>query len=314
MALYDTREGVYRPAQAPPRRTASTLGRRAIPGVTGAGVMDYIELDAANLAKWLKNNQAGLSVNNNTGFTVYFSDRRGEQKDPSSGNVKTGSFGYNDFVNNSNPATGCPNGTAAPTPGVAEQGEDLEGDGILRTYGGLSITPANVLTGMGAGPFQNNCGNTNWPGYVYNYTQEARENSTVLFRRALKIVDGAVLNLGTSCYGAAPNPPCGLSIASENPVYIQGDYNATADGSWPVGVAAAVAGDAVTLLSDNWNDVNSFIFPYNINDRTSVQTAYRVALIAGKGIPFPQPGGSPKTSEPTAASTTSCGIWNCGAE
>ncbi len=157
MALYDTREGVYRPAQAPPEQPGLWGGRN--PGVTGAGVMDYIELDAANLAKWLKNNQAGLSVNNNTGFTVYFSDRRGEQKDPSSGNVKTGSFGYNDFVNNSNPATGCPNGTAAPTPGVAEQGEDLEGDGILRTYGGLSITPANVLTGMGAGPFQTNCGN-----------------------------------------------------------------------------------------------------------------------------------------------------------
>ncbi len=61
-----------------------------------------------------------------------------------------------------------------------------------------------------------------------------------------------------------------------------------------MGVAAAVAGDAVTLLSDNWNDVNSFIFPYNINNRTSVQTAYRVALIAGKGIPFPQPGGQPE--------------------
>ncbi len=259
--------------------------------------MNYVELDAKNLATWLKNNQAGLNLNNNTGFTVYFSDRRGEQLDPSSGNVKTGSFGFNDFVNQSNPATGCPNGTPAPTPGIPEQGEDLEGDGVLRTYGGLSITPANVLiNGMPpGGPFQANCGNINWPGYVYNYTQEARENSPVLFRRALKIVDGAILNLGTSCYGAAPNPPCGLSIASENPVYIQGDYNAPADGSWGGNpVAAAVAGDAVTLLSDNWNDVNSFIFPYNIGDRVAVPTAYRVALIAGKGIPFPQPGGQPE--------------------
>jgi hypothetical protein len=297
MALYDTREGIYRPGQAQPAPNGLDYGASAQPGITGAGVMNYVELDAKNLATWLKNNQAGLNLNNNTGFTVYFSDRRGEQLDPSSGNVKTGSFGFNDFVNQSNPATGCPNGTPAPTPGIPEQGEDLEGDGVLRTYGGLSITPANVLiNGMPpGGPFQANCGNINWPGYVYNYTQEARENSPVLFRRALKIVDGAILNLGTSCYGAAPNPPCGLSIASENPVYIQGDYNAPADGSWGGNpVAAAVAGDAVTLLSDNWNDVNSFIFPYNIGDRVAVPTAYRVALIAGKGIPFPQPGGQPE--------------------
>jgi hypothetical protein len=50
------------------------------------------------------------------------------------------------------------------------------------------------------------------------------------------------------------------------------------------------------LLSDNWNDVNSFFWPYainngNANDRNAVQTAYRTALIAGKGIPFINPAG-----------------------
>ena len=226
MVLYDTREGVYRPGNAPAApNSLDYAGANAVNGVTGVGVMNYIELDAGNLATWLKNNQAGLGINNNTGFTVYFSDRRGEQPDPSSGNVKTGSFGYNDFVNASNAATGCPNGPLPPTPGIPEQGEDLEGDGILRTYGGLSITPANVLTGMGAGPFQPNCGSINWPGYVYNYTQEGRENQQTIFRRALKLVDGATLNLGTSCYGAAPNPPCGSYDRLREPVYIQGDYN-----------------------------------------------------------------------------------------
>ncbi|MGA7921895.1 MAG: pilus assembly PilX N-terminal domain-containing protein [Candidatus Acidiferrales bacterium] len=290
MALYDTREGIYRPEQNPAApNSLDYLPGGAQPGVTGAGVMNYVELDVAQLANWITT--SGLSINNaNNGFTVYFSDRRGEQKDPSSGNVRTGSFGYNELVNSLNPATGCPDGVAAPTPGVPEQGEDLEGDSILRTYGGLSMTPANVLGGMGAGPFKPNCGNINWPGYVYNYTQEARENSPALFRRALKIVDGATINLGLSC-GAVP---CGLTIASENPVYIQGDYNAPADGSWSgSSVAASVVGDTVTLLSDNWNDVNTFMFPYNLGGRTAVQTAYRVALIAGKGIPFPQPAGQP---------------------
>jgi hypothetical protein len=137
------------------------------------------------------------------------------------------------------------------------------------------------------------CGGTNWPGVVYDHNQEARENAPVFFRRALKLVDGATLNLGTSCYGAAPNPPCGLTIASENPIYVQGDYNAPASGAWTTtpSVAASIVGDSVTFLSDNWNDVNSFLFPYHAANRISVQTAYRAAIIGGKGIPFPQPGG-----------------------
>jgi hypothetical protein len=108
-------------------------------------------------------------------------------------------------------------------------------------------------------------------------------------------VDGQTLNLGTSCYGASPNPPCGLTIAAENPAYIQGDFNAPNNGTWSgSSVAASVSADAVTLLSDSWNDVNSFITPYDYTSRPATQTAYRVAIIGGKGIPFPQPSGQPE--------------------
>jgi hypothetical protein len=305
MALFDSREGTMRTVATPNQ-------------VTALGVMYYIELDAGNLASWFNTNPLGLSLNNNTGgFTVYFSDRRGEQPDPNAANTKTGSFGFNDVVNLSNPGTGCPNHTI-------EQGEDLEGDGVLRTYGGAETIPlfplanpannwtlptlwtgnnmATVPAANAVMQANNVCGapvlvapmsNSNWPGVMYVDARQARENPPVFFRRALKIVDGQSLNLGTSC-GAIP---CGLTIASENPVYIQGDYNAPPDGSWSgSSVAAAVAGDAITLLSDNWNDVNSFVWPYAINngqanDRNAVQTAYRTALIAGKGIPFINPAG-----------------------
>jgi len=56
------------------------------------------------------------------------------------------------------------------------------------------------------------------------------------------------------------------------------------------------------LLSDNWNDVNSFIWPYgeynasntpkwlaSNGGRDAVTTTYRVAIAAGKGSPFKQP-------------------------
>ena len=299
MVLFDSREGTLRTVTNPNN-------------VSAMGVMNYIELDAKNLANWL--NTSGLPLNNNTGgFTVYFSDRRGEQPDPASGNTYTGSFGYNDVVNASNPGSGCPNG-------AIEQGEDLEGDGILRTYGGAETIPLYPLASagtnwtvlLGGTSLWNGTNMTtvlqtssecpagappplsamNWPGVMYVNAQEARQNPPVFFRRALKIVDGQVLNLGTTC-GAIP---CGLTIASENPVYLQGDYNAPPDGSWSgASVAAAIAADSISLLSDNWNDVNSFVWPYatgnTANDREAVQTAYRTALIGGKGIPFIQPAG-----------------------
>lgn len=301
MALFDARESIYRPGGNPGAQ------------VTAEGVMYYVELDAGNLANWFNTNPLGVALNNSTGFTLYFSDRRGEQTDPNAANTKTGSFGFDDFINETDPTNGCPNGTV-------EQGENLEGDPaaatVLRTYGGAETIPlyplatgANVWTLPGLwtgnnlvtvlqpnpvcpaptvpGPLSS----INWPGVVYFNAQEARENPPVFFRRALKIVDGAALNLGTSCGPVA----CGLTVVAENPVYIQGDYNAPPDGSWGGNsVAAAVAADAVTLLSDNWNDVNSFAFPYTAGSRSAVQTAYRVALIAGKGIPFPQPAGQPE--------------------
>jgi len=308
-ALYDSREGVDRATAGPAP-------------ITAQGVMYYVELDAKNLVNWFTANQAALGLDNNTGYTLYFSDRRGEQKDPIAAPVvRTGSYGFNDFVNPNDPNNGCPNT-------VLDAGENLEGDGTPRYYGGVEVAPAlitptnymlltqNVLnmaprntimwTGASSitgnlqgvtykpatitysgGLFANtNClpANSNRPDVTYGNSQEARENPPVFFRRALKIVDGASLNIGTSCSGTD-----GLTIVAENPVYIQGDYNAPVDdGTWTgVSVAAAVEGDAVTFLSNNWNDVNSFAFPYNINNRAAAPTAYRAAIISGKGIPFP---------------------------
>lgn len=309
MVLFDTREALNRGVQNGQNTTNipwnTTTG---YPLLEAQGVINYIELDAGNLATWFKNNQAGLSLNNSkNGFAVYFSDRRGEQLDTTMATpARTGSYGYNDIVNGtSDPTYGCPNGGNGGTP---DPGEDLEGDGLLRTYGGKETTiyglnPGTLLNTTNTSVLEPNptfCKTApnnvnNLPGAVYVNVQEARENPPAFFRRALKIVNGGTLNLGTSCFGASPNPPCGLTIASENPVYIEGDFNAPNDGSWSGNsVATSVAADAVTFLSDYWNDINSFISPYTSDARPGGQTAYRVALIAGKGIPFPQPAGQPE--------------------
>jgi hypothetical protein len=109
-------------------------------------------------------------------------------------------------------------------------------------------------------------------------------NRPVLFRRALKLVNGANI---------AATGLTGLSIVSENPVYVKGDWNATGGSFTGAHAATSVIADAVTLLSNEWTDQVSFIQPYNVAGRArGTPTWYRMAIIAGKGIAFPQPAGT----------------------
>ncbi len=64
----------------------------------------------------------------------------------------------------------------------------------------------------------------------------------------------------------------GLTIVSNNPIYIQGDYNTINK------KPTAVICDSVNLLSNNWNDVNS---PQNLSYRTAANTTINTAFIAG---------------------------------
>ena len=109
-----------------------------------------------------------------------------------------------------------------------------------------------------------------------------KANRAVLFRHALKLVNGEPRQ-----HRQAP----GLTIVAENPVYIQGDWNAiAAAGFGNPHVATSVIADAVTLLGNAWNDNNSFANPYNPGAPRARDTYYRVAIIAGKSPSFPLPG------------------------
>jgi len=57
--------------------------------------------------------------------------------------------------------------------------------------------------------------------------------------------------------------------------------------------AASVVADSVTLLSNTWNDVNSFAYPYDpAGGRPGNTTTYRAAIAAGKGLEFVQVAGT----------------------
>ena len=97
--------------------------------------------------------------------------------------------------------------------------------------------------------------------------------------RAIRLTNGAVL------------PNNGLTIASENPVYIQGNYN-TGTGTVPSNAGtytdpdasgytrkpSSVMGDAITILSGGWVDTNSTA---PISSRPATNTTINTALVGG---------------------------------
>ena len=189
--------------------------------------------------------------------------------------------------------------------------------GASSTSGNLQgVTYKPAATTYSGGLFANaNCApaNSNRPDVTYGNAQEARENPPVFFRRALKIVDGASLNHRNLLHAA---PTVFDRSWPQNPVYIQGDYNAPG-GRRHLGrrsVAAAVEGDAVTFLSNNWNDVNSFTFRITLTtaSRRPPRTAPR--LFRGRAFHSRPSTDKRRTSEPTAACTTSCASWKTGAD
>ena len=250
--LYDAREAVWRD------NIASTEMDLFL-----SGVMHYVELDVNNLNRWLQGaiGTNGPNALDQNGFIVYFSDRRTNQDAVGD---ETGEFGFEDFVN---PASG----SATPN-GVLDTGEDVNGDGLLDVYGGV---PRNVGTAPldGAATLR-----TLVPVNV------AQTNRAIFFRRALKLTNGGL--------GNVPMP--GLTVTSENALYVEGDFNASvaAGGFAEPNAATAVIADAVNFLSNAWTDVISFTSPHQASARDAATSWYRVAIVAGKGLAFPQPTGT----------------------
>jgi hypothetical protein len=270
--LYDAREAV--------RRNEHSTGTTT---VYLGGVMHYVELDVANLKKWFDGTIAGGAGDDSqdtTGYVVYFSDRRTNNDGANS----TGEYGWEDIVNTD--AAGTPNDTLNP-------GEDFNGSNSLQLYGRVPQLGLFAPVSPAAGSYDYTSAYR--PNTLVSATV-AKVNRAVFFRRALKVVNGG--------RGSLPsNGAQGLTIASENPVYIQGNFNAcgsptagcatngfTDGAGTDVHKSAAVIADSVTLLSRNWNDNNSYTNPHNINSRMATETWYRLGIISGKGRTFPHPG------------------------
>jgi type II secretory pathway pseudopilin PulG len=275
--FFDPREGFPRDT-APPGM--------ANPACYVNGIMNAVELDVGNFQKWLQGTVPGgsgplVSYSSQNGYLVYFSDRRGmiPNPDPGMGGLTNGEYGFEDVINSAS-ATGTPDN-------VMEPAEDVDLNAILDRWGA-----ANVGNGLQV-PTVNN------PYANVNCSLRGRQNIVTGARHVLKLVDGGLGNLPVRL----DNGQGGFTVASENPVYIQGNYNSdNTDPFWgnpPPAVqpdiahsAAAVIADTVTVLSNGWSDTNSMLNPLNLGNRNATTTYYRLAIAGGKNINFPQPAGT----------------------
>jgi hypothetical protein len=261
--MYETREGEFRENQ---RVTANcSIG----------GVLNLVEIDVNNLKRWLAGNigASGATTEyvSQNGYILYVSDRRGMIVSPTAG-VKNGEYGYEDVINPAS-LTGKPDQ-------VLNVGEDVNGNNLLDTYS------SNFL-GLGFGVPQ--------PGTLPNATVsclKARANWVSGPRHGVRLVNGALGSLPVR----PDNSLGGFTLAVEEPAYILGNYNADNAGFGDPHAESAVMGDTVTLLSNNWKDINSFTSPASVAGRVATTSYYRVAIATGKNMNFPQPtfGGVPQ--------------------
>jgi hypothetical protein len=239
---------------------------------------------------------------------------------PHAVNTKTGDSGLEDTVNAGNTA-GTPDGLKETNmAGQTMSPEDDNQNGFLDKFGSYNLGLGFTGTVSSATTNLNTLINSTGPGAPDPYgtiasgggnrinscRTTARKNWVSGARHVLKLVDGSLGNVPlspTTTVYAGVSYHGGFTVASENPVYIQGDYNSNAaDTVWTstptdaTGMAAAaVIADSVTLLSNSWDDRLSMLgtsgnnSPTHLANRPATTTYYRLAIAAGKNRTFASP-------------------------
>ena len=272
--MFDTREGLYNDTWAVfnPGPSGSYGGN-----VSWAGVMSMVDIDVANLKKfldgtWDANMPVGTpaavalthvlrstDIPQNNGWVLYVSDRRGDFD-------FDGEYDMEDVYGNND--------------GILQSGEDLQTRLGQVGYGTLQadyINEAPRYTGVGS-----------------NVSPEiAAVFDHKYYRRGVRLINGS---RPPGIYDSAtPANTRGFSASSETGMYVKGDYNAVTIGAAPVlssdympqganDIPSSIASDAVTILSNNWTDANSFANPFNLVNRLSTETTQRFAMLSGDTI------------------------------
>jgi hypothetical protein len=264
------------------------------------GITNVVELNMKNLARWLDgvydtNLLAGsgavsTNIANPNGFTVYVSDRRGDRVKPTLNLAGVVVDSSNGMVDNED--IYGPNGALDP-------GEDVQTTGALVKDTNELPDPAALGGAYGADLT------------MRALTVAAWSNPNNYFRRAVRLFNGEDLILPGG--GGRLSATLGISFATENMLYIWGNYNTTGiDVAPPAGtsslndstyayhylgnqVPASLVSDAFFPLSKTWSDSCSAMYPENTGKRLAdrslpavnpqmSETAVRSGIIAGNNL------------------------------
>lgn len=263
--MFDSREGLPNDTKT---TADTTFGTTNVPA---SGVMSLVDIDIANLRRFLKGSFDGkfpantpfgnaqsrslrsTDIPNANGWVIYFSDRRGDYD-------FDGTYDMEDIFPD----------------GVLQLNEDLNKNNVLNTDFGREAPTYTTAVPRG----------------------QAATADHLYYRRGVRLINASVLPGNYNQLN--PTGTKGFTFASENAIYIKGNYNATGAGviagstvtpaesyspkDTETHIPASVAGDAITILSNNWNDAQSFIYPFSSNDRVASDTIVRFAMISGDSV------------------------------
>jgi len=286
--MFDTREGLYNDTSSVFNPT-STYGT----AVPWAGVMSIIDIDIANLKRFLDGNfdaqmptgtpyatatghvLRSTDIPQNNGWVLYVSDRRGDYD-------FDGEYDMEDIYGNND--------------GNLQSGEDTNGNATLQAdYANEAVKYTS-------------CSTTATCAYISPDIAAVFDHR--FFRRGVRLINGT--RPPGNYNSTTPANTRGFAFASENGVYVQGNFNATGISSvgtptasdlyQPQGannVPVSVTADSVTILSNAWTDGASFVYPFSLGNRLASETTQRYAMLAGdtmttlNGTPN-QGGGDPR--------------------
>ncbi|MEW5852164.1 MAG: hypothetical protein AB2A00_25470 [Myxococcota bacterium] len=196
---------------------------------------------------------------------------------------------FNGIVYITNTWTGSMNGfpdawpTSWPAQGTATQNDSNQVMQFNSGIGNQSL-PFPLCSDTVSGTLTGTTGNAAlFTGRACSYGGLGRPN-------AVRIINAANIPVGTF--------PKGLTIASNLPVYVLGDYNTSSTPGSSPWVPSLVAGDAITMLSNAWDDGRMSGANGNVtwdrdgsvnsgttNDRNATVTTYNLQILAGQVLP-----------------------------
>ncbi len=279
--IYNVREGWVR----------STLSEF---DVYERGVTSVVELNMRNLARWLDGvydanllvGTPAVSTNifGDEGYVVYVSDRRGDRVKAEYLANGTSFASTNGIVDNED--IYGPNGTLDAGEDVIDFGWNVGGTSKKGTLqkDTLELPDSGTIC---CAPSPRNLPVAS--RLTRANTILSTFNANTYFRRGVRLFDGETLS--TTAASGKLSPTKGITISSENMVYIWGNFNTTGVSSIPVAgstlndggylgaqVPSSIVCDAFFPLSRTWFDASSALYPEGSgNARGLGGEAYRMA-------------------------------------